>query len=576
MPILGGPDTHEERVSHIRAHRIQFPGGWSPAWRHAYIEGNELWLAGHVIGRSGDELARELGQVAPAADESRMARWLADLDGHFALVARGRDWRLAAVDRVRSIPLAYRRRPETTLVSCSALDLLDDSTISDDVIDREAGLSIGMMGYTVGSATLHREVRQLQPGEFLFQGSEGSSDAEPVVVRRYARYEPWRVAEAPVEEFQRGLAAVTRSVFEKLVASCDGRPIAVPISAGLDSRLVAAALRELGYRDVLCFSYGHHGNYEAQAGRAVSERLGYKWTFVPLTRAVQRSTFTSSEFRSYLRYADQLCATPFIQDFAAILSLRDRGWLPPDALIVNGQSGDFISGGHIPVALLSPSATAGPVAWSERAIAAYLDKHARLWAELATPENDRIIAARIRSRWAHAAAPTDDPAAVHGLYEHAEFENRQAKYTINGQRAYEHLGFEWRLPLWDREYLDFWQAVPLRLKWGQRLYRSFLWSENWGGVWEGFESPFYTTPRWAAAIAKLGRLVAGRNGYGRWEAIEQRYLSYWTDKVNNYALIPYRTVVADRRGHRNAISWHTEAYLAQHGLRFDGQGATSP
>ena len=45
---------------------------------------------------------------------------------------------------------------------------------------------------------------------------------------------------------------------------------------------------------------------------------------------------------------------------------------------------------------------------------------------------------------------------------------------ITGQRIYECLGHDWRLPLWDNDYLDFWETVPLRFKAGQRLYNEML------------------------------------------------------------------------------------------------------
>ena len=38
----------------------------------------------------------------------------------------------------------------------------------------------------------------------------------------------------------------------------------------------------------------------------------------------------------------------FPQDFAAIKHLHDNDLISKDSVIVNGQSGDFISGNHLP------------------------------------------------------------------------------------------------------------------------------------------------------------------------------------------------------------------------------------
>ena len=56
----------------------------------------------------------------------------------------------------------------------------------------------------------------------------------------------------------------------------------------------------------------------------------------------------------------------------------------------------------------------------------------------------------------------------HRIYEILEFEDRQVKYVINGQRLYEFFGYEWRLPLWDSLYLNFWEKVPLEYKFDQK------------------------------------------------------------------------------------------------------------
>ena len=71
----------------------------------------------------------------------------------------------------------------------------------------------------------------------------------------------------------------------------------------------------------------------------------------------------------------------------------------------------------------------------------------------------------------------------HLFYEYSEFIDRQSKYTISGQRMYEYYGYDWRLPLWDDEYLLFWQKVPLNFKLKQKLYIEMLKKNNFGNVW---------------------------------------------------------------------------------------------
>lgn len=52
--------------------------------------------------------------------------------------------------------------------------------------------------------------------------------------------------------------------------------------------------------------------------------------------------------------------------------------------------------------------------------------------------------------------------------------NRQAKFIVNSLRVYEFLGYEWRIPLWDSELMNFWSKVPLKYRIKKELYDEYL------------------------------------------------------------------------------------------------------
>lgn len=51
---------------------------------------------------------------------------------------------------------------------------------------------------------------------------------------------------------------------------------------------------------------------------------------------------------------------------------------------------------------------------------------------------------------------------------------RQCKFCIQGHRIFEHFGYEWVLPLCDVHLLEYMKHVPLHLKRGKNLVRTFL------------------------------------------------------------------------------------------------------
>lgn len=534
----------------------------TPGWREAAAEGVTLHHKGYLYGRDFAAVAAAFAACDGRAD---IARLLHDLDGHFALIAVGPAWTVAAVDRCRTIPLYWCEGPGRVEIGAHAPNLAERCGLDD--VDAVAARAIAMAGYTIGTDTLYRGLAMLGPGQALFV----AADDGPPERLRYHRYEPWAVTESESPELSRRLAEVTLGILSKMADSADGRTIAVPLSAGLDSRLVAAGLKHIGYPNVKCFAYGLPGNYEAAASRKIAAALGFDWRFVPLTPASQRRHFASAERRAYLAQADSLCSSPFSQDLSALRALLDDGFIPPDAVMANGNSGDFISGLHILPALRTPRADRTPAEREDTILDAAIGKHFRLWQDLATPENDGAVRDRLRRVLREEDLAPDDPACNHGIYEFLEFQDRQSKYVISGQRIYEFLGLDWRLPLWDGAYLDFWQGVPLPAKAGQALYRSMLLEENWGGVWQGWDFARTVSPAWLRPVRWAAKAAHAPLGRDRWHRFERRWFGYWMDVMANHAVVPYGRVARDRRGARHAVSWLTEAYLNGKGLGYDGR-----
>ncbi len=530
-------------------------------WRTIAAGPVSVHVFGHLF--SPDEAEAAAAVAAAGGDTERVAEALTRLDGHFALMVEGPGWVLAAVDRVRSSPLLFVPAGAPPVVGPHGPRLVARAGLetSGDGIDRTGALALAMSGYTIGGDTLYRELRQLRAGEaVLFRTGETPE------LLRYHLYAPWQPTDAGGASLSQDLHDLTLSILDKHRQSVGGRTIAIPLSAGMDSRLIASGLAALGHRDVRCFSYGLPGNHEAEAARRIARRLGYPWTFVPLSVPRQRAYFLSEGFRSFLQYADCCASTPFPQDQLAIATLKESGWLPADAVIVNGNSGDFISGGHVPAGLGRPSPDA-----EGQVLDAHITKHYRLWQVLDRSDARAALEARLREEWRAAGIADTADAAPHGLAEFLEFQDRQAKFVISGQRIYEHFELDWRLPLWDAQYLDFWQRVPEAAKRGQRLYRDMLMAADWGGVWRDWPVNAKTIrPRWIVPLRLAAKAMHASLGRDRWHRFERRWFQYWIELTCNPAIVPYSAYVRDRRGHRHSISWHTQAYLADKGLAFDG------
>ena len=550
--------------------RTVFVEGPERHWQTARLGGLKLHLRPCGSALKASDVAASLADAfrEAAPDWTKVKRALASIEGRFILVLIGSDWVLGAVDRIRSAPLLYATAADgNARIGMHAPSVAAAAGL--DRINPDGALALAMGGFTVGDATLYSGLRQLRPGEAVLQHFGRAAETG-----FYAQWRPWQENDPDPATLHRRLSDVTLDVVERTRAMAGGREIVVPLSAGYDSRVLVAALKVLGAPNVRCFAYGPPGCSEVETSRAVAERLGYPWRHVAVSPGAVRRGFMSPLFLNFMDFADSGCATPFVQDLFVLETLMKDGWLPRDAVIVNGQSGDFVSGNHVPDAINALALDGSmPADADARAplFAALQRKHFSLWESLRRSSDVARIDALLEAQIAATSAPPPTAANAPALFEHLEFMDRQSKYTIAGQRSYEYFGFDWSLPLWDDPYLAFWEAVPRPARRSQALYRTVLRETDWGGVWHSIPlNQKRVRPVWAAAVRGFAKPFFAFLPRRMWRRFEKNAIEYWTDVVANYGVQSYARVLSDRRGHRNAISWLTEAYLARHALAWDG------
>lgn len=482
------------------------------------------------------------GAVPGPAVLERLAR----VDGFFGLAVRSPAAVLACADKTRSWPLFHAGAGNALRVSNDARALAAAAGLAG--VDSLSALELAMAGYVTGPDTLRAGLSQLQAGECLVLDKAADSSR----AHRYYCYHP-RPEEAPEEDLLGALAAATRAACVRALELAGDRPVWVPLSGGLDSRLILAMFADLGCARLQAFSYGPPGNHEARIARRAAERLGAPWFFHPVRRAGARDWFRSPRRKAYWEFSDGLCAVPFMQDAQVLGELLACGRLPGDAVVVNGQSGDFITGGHLPKALAAGTQD------QEALFAAMEAKHFGLWSQLATPPNRERI--RAKARRLLDLAP-GRPADLAALYERWEWQERQCKYVVGGQRAYDFHGLAWDMPLWRDEYLEFWSRAPYRHKLGQSLYKKWLTRWDPRGLFTSIPTRVWRWPGWTLAVpaaAQAVGLLAGRRAKERF----YKYFKYIGHNSDKYAAYSYRTYLAEMDRARNPLALFARTWLEE-------------
>lgn len=423
----------------------------APGSKRPWYPLSKGWWTGHVFCQdkwcTAEEIEQQLSTVVTAADLSHL---LHSWNGSFALIWQTDERTFAAVDIARSIPLFWSAStPEISLTNYLEPSLGSPSTW-------QQSRTLVQTEFVPGHTTLLMGWQQLQAGELLEIHEKRCYLHNYFPHRRPA---PFSVPRAPLKA---QFAQLLDQQLDRLIQHANGREIVIPLSGGYDSRILLAGLHQKGYSALKAFTYGQADSWEVKIASTVAETLGVEWQFVPYTPELLEE-FWSKNWRGYAAFAGNCTTIPQEQDFFALHQLKEQGWLLADSIICPGYCGDFQAGSYLPApSLRIPQ-------WSGKALSNFL-YHRFI----------RYPAPAVKQQW-QAFLPKPKIAnrdEYISELEHWVLREYVSKFIINGVRAYEWFDCSWYLPLWDLEFIRFWQRVPNQYRENMSLYREVL-REHW-------------------------------------------------------------------------------------------------
>ena len=239
-----------------------------------------------------------------------------------------------------------------------------------------------MSGYTTNDQTLWKNIYNLKAEPIWFKKNS------QLIIKQYFLYQPWKIINKDVSEYKIKLEKEINKLLTRMIQEANGRRIIVPLSAGLDSRLIVSGLKKYNYKNVRCFSYGLKNNFESFVAKKVAKKLGYEWKFVEISYKEARRFYTSSKFNKFLHNANDGINVPVTHSLYAIDELISIKYINKNDIIVNGNSGDFITGGHIPKNLnYSKKPSDKLKVLFNRIFEPHFIKHYSLWQALISEQN---------------------------------------------------------------------------------------------------------------------------------------------------------------------------------------------
>lgn len=224
---------------------------------------------------------------------------------NWAALQIGKHGAILATDPLRSFPLYWTRTKEGVAISDSCFALAKKIGARPN---RKVTNYMRYTGFCPGEETFFAEISCLSPGTILHLDSVGKEVSRVFYDDNSFSIEPVITNEL---SFRKELENNLDLVMNRMLASIGSSRILLPLSGGLDSRLLATWLVNQGVNNLLAFSYGESASQpEAKISREVASRLGIPFEFVELSSQRVHSYWQRKETAELLRYASSGNALP--------------------------------------------------------------------------------------------------------------------------------------------------------------------------------------------------------------------------------------------------------------------------
>lgn len=380
---------------------------------------------------------------------------LCKCDSDFAIICQKQNSVVAAVDRIRSMPLFYALKGNVFYLSDSIYKVAE--SMGDMSWNQCSLKEIREAAYVTGRDTLLEGIYALQSGEYITYDDEKKS----YEVKEYFSYGKAETVVRDEAVYVEEMEQLHKKVFGDLIKSLNGRQVVIPLSGGYDSRLLLHMLCTMGHKNLLCFTYGKTDNAEALVSEKLAKRYGMPWKCIPYTSDKMKAWFQSEDYENYLLFSCNGVSTSHIQDFLAVRELHLAGLIEHDAVFIPGHAYDFLAGTHISDKLLDIKEQA-----SEGMVVKQIFNDHYIHSSMREYGREKKVMMELRDK-------TEFFDSV-GMYHFWEWKERQAKYIANSVRVYEYFGYEWKLPFWDRRLIEFWDRVPADLRKDRYIFFKYM------------------------------------------------------------------------------------------------------
>ncbi|AUC15742.1 hypothetical protein BTO06_11535 [Tenacibaculum sp. SZ-18] len=254
------------------------------------------------------------------------------------------------------------------------------------------------------------------------------------------------------------------NAFKRLSESIKDKKLALPLSAGYDSRLIAAYLKKLEHKNVLCYTYGRASSFEIENSKKVAETLGFDWVFIPYTEKLIKGFTSSNEFKEFVKFAGKYSSTPNFQEYFAVKYLKQQNLIDETTVFISGYAGDLLGGSQFLKVI--------PEDFKTKKLIATLYKE-KFHFYNHSNEQKLALQKTISKTLTHFNFSYSEKSA-HSVFEDFDIKEKITKYIFNSSSFYTFFGYEVRFPFWDTTLLEHFKNMPVSSKLEKKLFDDVL------------------------------------------------------------------------------------------------------
>ncbi len=375
--------------------------------------------------------------------------WCTGLNGQFSIIVEKSDEVWMATSHIWIFPLFYTHNDHSILVT----DDPDQCLANHRFELSDQGIILHFLHFcaTPGGTTLEKTISQLRPGEIRRISPSGNVPGSITGTWKNETREP-----ASSEE----LKTLFYNVFSRYIQLFGKRQILLPLTSGYDSRLLACMLKEFGYENVICATWGRESMPERITAEKVARKLGFRYIFIPYDKKLTGDFEKDPVILDFMHYCGHYSSMPFLQDYFAIRKLITEGTISPQTIAIPGFSGDFIRGSHLYHELFTQD---DPEIANE-----IIRKFGTSYVQ-GKDEKQKLVRTMLRY---HFNELSHLPNTL--KYELWDYMERQCKFIGNSSQVYQYFGIQNYALLQDRDLVRFFLSLPTSQRMGALLYNETL------------------------------------------------------------------------------------------------------